>query len=160
MIVKGIVDEDLTDYGKSPSMLIAFSKCSFKCDVLNNCKVCQNGHLANLPDKKISNEEIIHRYISNNLTHAIVCAGLEPLDQFSELISFIKDFREVSDDPIIIYTGYTMEEVKLTGQYDILKQYSGIILKVGRYMMNCEPHKDLILGVKLASPNQYAERIS
>jgi hypothetical protein len=35
-----------------------------------------------------------------------------------------------------------------------------IIIKYGRFIPNHQPHYDEILGVKLASDNQYAERIS
>ena len=85
---------------------------------------------------------------------------MEPLDQFAELISLIKDFREVSDDDIVIYTGYTDAEVRIMGVYDMLKQYKNIILKTGRFIMNQPSHYDELLGVELVSPNQYAERIS
>ena len=160
MIIKGYVIEDMTNYGYKPSMLIAMARCSFKCDVLNGCKVCQNSRLAYAPDIEMSNQQLINIYQSDRLQQALIFAGLEPLDQFSELLSFIKDFRAVSPDPIIIYTGYTKEELQLTGQLDMLRAYSGIIIKFGRYFMGYEPHIDPILGVKLASPNQYAERIS
>lgn len=159
MIIKGIVDEDLSNY-KKPSMLIATARCSMKCDELNGCRVCQNSPLLSKSDIEISNEEIINRYLSNNLTQALIAAGLEPLDQFAELISFIKDFREVSDDDIVIYTGYTESEVRLMEQYDLLRQYRNIIIKFGRFIINQPSHYDEVLGVELASPNQYAKRIS
>ena len=82
------------------------------------------------------------------------------MDQFSEVISFIKDFREVSDDDIVIYTGYTKEEMETMGCLDMLKAFPNIVLKVGRFIMNQPSHYDEVLGVELASSNQYAERIS
>lgn len=159
MTIKSLLDEDFVNY-KHPTMTISASKCSFKCDELNGCHVCQNSELVFLPDIQIRNEELIERYMKNPITTAVCISGLEPLDQFSELISFIKDFREVSNDDVVIYTGYTDAEVRIMGIYDMLKQYGGIVLKVGRYIMGCKPHKDPILGVMLASDNQYAERIS
>ena len=159
MIVKGVVDEDLSNY-KKPSMLIATARCSMKCNELNGCCICQNNPLLFKADIDISNEDLINRYHNNNLTQAIVFAGLEPLDQFSELISFIKDFREAFDDDVVIYTGYTDAEVRIMGVYDMIKQYKNIILKTGRFIMNQPSHYDEVLGVNLASPNQYAERIS
>ena len=159
MRLKGLVDVDAVNY-KDYSMFLVFAVCNFKCDKLNGCQVCQNSHLIYEPTIEVSNESLIRRYMGNPLTHAVVCGGLDPCDQFSELITFIKDFRTVSPDPIIIYTGYTKEELQLTGQLDMLRAYSGIIIKFGRYLMGYEPHTDPILGVKLASPNQYAERIS
>ena len=38
--------------------------------------------------------------------------------------------------------------------------YSNIIIKFGRFIPNREPHFDEVLGVNLASNNQYAKRIS
>ena len=159
MTIKSLLDEDFVQY-KKPTMTISTSRCSFKCDELNGCHVCQNSELIFLPDIEISNEELIKRYMNNPITEAICFSGLEVIDRFSELISFIKDFRGVSDDDIIIYTGYTEEEVKTMGCWDMLAAFSNIVIKVGRYIMNCEPHYDELLGVELASPNQYAVRIS
>lgn len=159
MTIKSLLDEDFVQY-KKPTMTISTSRCSFKCDELNGCHVCQNSELIFLPDIEISNEELIKRYINNPITEALCFSGLEPLDQFVELISFIKDFREVSDDDIVIYTGYTESEVRLMGQYDLLRQYKNIVIKFGRFIMNQPSHYDEVLGVELASPNQYAERIS
>ena len=158
MIIKGIVDEDLSNY-KKPSMLIAAARCSMKCNELNGCNICQNNPLLFKADIEMSNEELINRYESNSLTQSIVFGGLDIVDQFSELISFIRDFRKVSDDDIVIYTGYTKEELETMGCIDMLKHYHNIIIKVGRYIMNYEPHYDELLGVELASPNQYAMRI-
>lgn len=159
MIIKGIVDEDLSNY-KKPSMLIAAARCNMKCNELNGCNICQNNPLLFKADIEISNEELINRYKDNALTQAIVFGGLDIIDQFAELISFVKDFRKVSDNDIVIYTGYTESEVRLMGQYDLLRQYKNIVIKFGRFIMNQPSHYDEVLGVELASPNQYAERIS
>ena len=42
----------------------------------------------------------------------------------------------------------------------MLYDYKNIIIKYGRYIPNQTPHRDEVLGVNLASDNQYAERIS
>ena len=159
MLIKGYVEEDFNQY-KLPTMTIATARCSMKCDELNGCQICQNLPLVKVADKQIDNQKLIQKYVDNPITKAVCCAGLEPLDTFAELLVFIKDFREVCDDPIIIYTGYTEEEVKTMGCWDMLATFSNIIIKVGRFVMNCEPHYDELLGVKLASPNQYAVRVS
>jgi hypothetical protein len=44
--------------------------------------------------------------------------------------------------------------------FEQLKSFSNIIIKFGRFIPNQEPHYDEVLGVKLASDNQYARRIS
>lgn len=159
MTIKNLLDEDFVQY-KEPTMTIICCTCSFKCDVLNGCPVCQNSALAQLPNIVVSNDQLINRYLANPITKGVCFSGLEPMDQFAEVISFIKEFREVCDDVVIIYTGYTDVELRLTGQLQLLQAFSNIILKVGRFIMNQPHHIDPILGVTLASPNQYAERIS
>ena len=65
----------------------------------------------------------------------------------------------------MIYTGYTKEELQNKiykdniSYLDKLKQYKNIIIKYGRYIPNQTPHYDEVLGVNLASDNQYAERL-
>lgn len=159
MLIKGYVEEDFNQY-KLPTMTIATARCSMKCDELNGCQVCQNLPLVKTADKQIDNQELIKKYLSNPITKAVCLSGLDPIDTFAEITTFIRDFRKVSLDEIIIYTGYTMDELETMGCIEKLKQFSNIIVKVGRYVMNCEPHEDPLLGVMLASPNQYAVRIS
>lgn len=158
MIIKGITDEDFVNY-KKPSMLIAFPSCSFKCDKECGEQVCQNGTLATAPIIDIACKDIVERYISNPITNAVVMQGLEPLDSQNELLQLIREFREKTSDDIVIYTGYKKEEcisfVNYTSQ-----NFNNIIIKFGRYIPNQHSHYDETLGVKLASDNQYAERIS
>lgn len=159
MKIKGLIDEDFVNY-KKPSMVISFPKCSFKCDKECGENVCQNSLLAHSPDIEISISSIINRYKNNPITKAIVMSGLEPFDSFIDLIELIKEFRKQNiNDDIVIYTGYTEEE-KYMEIYYILKKYSNIYLKVGRFIPNKESHYDKILGIKLASPNQYGIKIS
>lgn len=61
------------------------------------------------------------------------------------------------DDVIIIYTGYARSELLCL---DILKNYKNIIIKYGPYLIGYEPHYDNVLGINLASNNQYGEKIS
>ena len=58
----------------------------------------------------------------------------------------------------MIYTGYYPEEVKMV--LDELRKFNNIIIKFGRFIPDKEKHYDELLGIELASPNQYAERIS
>lgn len=59
---------------------------------------------------------------------------------------------------MVIYTGYYPQEME--NQIQALSSYKNIIIKFGRYIPNKEPVYDDVLGVKLASDNQFAERIS
>lgn len=156
MKVKNIIEEDFTNY-KEPSMFIVTSICSFKCDKEAGCQVCQNSDLATAPIIDISAEEIIERYLNNPITEAVTVGGLEPFDQFDELIDFIIKFRAKSNDDIVIYTGYYSNEI-----FTYLKELSifkNIIIKFGRFIPDSLPIYDELLGVKLASCNQKAMRL-
>lgn len=158
MIVKGIIDEDFVNY-KLPSMIIEFPHCDFKCNKLSGKQVCHNSILANAPDIKISIEEIVDRYLSNDITKAIIFQGLEPFESFDELLSLVKLFRENHCyDDVVIYTGYNKDEI--LNYIKKLEKFPNIIIKFGRFIPNQKHHLDPVLGVDLASDNQYAERIS
>lgn len=157
MHVKQIVFEDFVNY-KKPSMFIGFSKCSFKCDKEFGSCICQNSSLANSSTIEIEEDEIARRYISNPITSSIVCGGLEPFDTFEELTSLITEIRNLTDDDIVIYTGYKYEEIK--DEIDILKKNNNIIVKFGRYIPNSSKRYDDVLGVYLSSENQYALRLN
>ena len=159
MQIKGIKDEDFVNY-KKPSMFIVFPFCSFKCDKESGCNLCQNSHLAQEPVINMSINTILHRYLQNDITKAIVCGGLEPFDTDNELLDFIetaRDYFYIRDD-IVIYTGYTEEELKDKFLFQQIIQFPNIIIKFGRFRPNQEPHYDEVLGIKLASDNQYAKR--
>jgi hypothetical protein len=158
MIVKEIRDEDFTSYQK-PSMVIGFPSCTFKCERECGCKgMCQNLALAIAPDIDMHVRAVVQRYMTNPITSSVICAGLEPFDSCEDLWSFVKHFRCHSDDDIVIFTGYNKEEV--CDKVKLLSCYKNIIIKFGRFVPNQQPHYDEVLGIRLASDNQYAERIS
>lgn len=153
MIVKGIIDEDFVNY-KKPAMIVECARCSMKCGK----EVCQNSNLLNMPDIDIDNKRIVDRYLNNKITKALVFQGLEPFNSTEDVLDIIGKLRCVSDDDVVIYTGYTASEVWAPVQFmkDHLKN---IIIKYGRYEQNKPQRFDETLGVTLASDNQYAERI-
>lgn len=153
MEIKGVLTEDFINY-KKPSMLIMFPNCSFKC----GSQVCQNYNLAQGNNIEVSAEKLVDMYMNNSITSAIVCGGLEPFDSYKDLLDLIIKLRKVTNDDIVIYTGYTEEEIKIPLQE--IKQYPNIIIKFGRYMINNKSHFDEILGVNLASDNQYGKKVS
>ncbi len=157
MLVKSIIDEDFVNYKKA-SMYIAYPFCSFKCEKECGIKCCQNSPLALARNIDVSFESLVTRYLNNPITHAIVLAGLEPLDSFDDVLELVKLFREKTDDDIVIYTGYNENEI--LKEIRILCEYKNIIIKFGRYKPNDTPRFDDVLGVKLASSNQYAKMIS
>ena len=161
MRLKTLIDEDFINYKKA-SMFIGTISCSGKCCVEANISldVCQNREWIKLPTIEVSDDEICNRYIDNKLTSAIVIGGLEPFEQFEELKNFIKTLREKyeCDDDIVIYSGYTSEELK--DMILELKKYKNIIIKFGRFIPNSTPRYDTVLGITLISDNQYGEKIS
>ena len=158
MHVKGVETERFQDY-KYPSMFIAFPKCSFKCDKECGRRVCQNSALASAPTKEISAGDIVWKYLTNPITKAVICGGLEPFDSFDELVELVSKFREAQcDDDIVIYTGYRKSEIP--EQLKVLAQFQNIVVKFGRFVPDKATHYDQVLGVQLANDEQYGERIS
>lgn len=157
MKIKGIIFEDFVNY-KKPAMVIEFPVCNFKCDKECGQQVCQNSSLAKSPTHDISIDKIVLSYLRNPITEALVCQGLEAFDSKEDLYQLIKVFRKYTDDDIVIYTGYTEEE--LFSEIEFLKRvYKNIIIKFGRFIPNRPSYYDETLGVFLASSNQYAKKI-
>jgi len=159
--LRGLVAEDFCNY-KVPSMFLITSFCDFKCchEAGFPESVCQNEPMIKGTEiKAYSVETIIEAYMNNPITKAIVFGGLEPFSQFDELKEFIHTLRWDYNcwDPVVIYTGYYPEEIdnKLT----ILSKFDNIIVKFGRYIPGHEPHYDQVLGINLASDNQWAEEL-
>lgn len=169
MRIKGIKDEVFQDY-KKPSMLVAFPTCSWKC----GGDYCQNSPLAQSPDIEMDKDKICERYLNNPITEAIIFGGLEPFDSPADMIALIDCLRRQHhcNDDIVIYTGYTKEELErgfsdiglasglMESFWKVLHGYDNIIVKFGRYVPNQEKHFDSVLGIELASPNQYAEKLT
>ena len=154
MKIKGLISEDFVNY-KKPAMTIMFPHCNgFKC----GAEYCQNSPLSKAEDIEMDISNIVIRYLNNPITESVVMQGLEPFDSWDDLIEFVKQLRESTDDDIVIYTGYYKEE--MVDKIALLSKYKNIIIKYGRFITNQEKHYDEVLGVYLASSNQYAERIS
>lgn len=159
MLVKGIVEYDIVNY-KKPAMFISTCFCDYKC-----CKeagiptsVCQNSQLASEPNVEISIDEIIDRYTNNPLSKAVVFGGMEPMKQFKDVLKFVSTFRSSGNtDDIVIYTGYREDE--LSREIESLKKFMNIVIKFGRYVPNSKERYDDVLGVTLASDNQYAKKL-
>jgi len=152
MKIKYLVDEDIANY-KQTSMFIGFPHCSFKCDHECGSPVCQNSKLAQDPTIEITVNEIVSRYINNPLTSAIVIGGLEPFDDWNDLLELMRTFRQYTNDEIIIYTGYYPDEIQQYIPY--IKNIQNVLIKYGRFIPNQFTRYDELLGVNLASDNQF-----
>lgn len=157
MKVISIIDEDLVNY-KKISMNVLFPYCSLKCDKECGEAVCYNSPLLKEPIVEVNPAVLAARYMANPLNEAIVCIGMEPFDSWEDLQALVAAMRHRTDDDIVIYTGYYEREI--SEQIKWLKQYPNIIIKFGRYVPHKESKYNEILGVTLASPNQYAVKIS
>lgn len=157
ILLVGIIWDDHINY-KKYSTVLEMPYCSFKCDKENGSQICQNWALSKSKPVRYKIDRIIETYLKDDITEAIVFQGLEPFDTFDELLQFVKEFRKVCNDDIVIYTGYNRNEIE--DKIEELKQYQNIIIKFGRYLPNQKSHIDEVLKVSLASDNQYAEKIS
>lgn len=163
MKLKGLVDEDFVQY-KKPSMFIIAPYCSFKCDKEAGCEVCQNSDLAAAPIIEIEPTELVKRFYENPITEAVVFGGLEPFDSFEEMTEFLSLLvcgASVYQKPIpdiVIYTGYYFSEIKnKVNAYSTYKNAGAkVIIKYGRFIPNRPSRFDEVLGVELASNNQFA----
>lgn len=160
MRIKTIVDEDFTNY-KKPSMFVGTISCGGKCCIEAGIplSVCQNDGWRSCAPISIEDIKLCVRYLVNPITQAIVFGGLEPMEQFEELETFIRTLRLGirCDDDIVIYTGYNADEIK--DEVAALSKYKNIIVKFGRYVPDRPSRYDDVLGVTLASDNQYAKEV-
>lgn len=157
MRVKTIVDEDFTNY-KKPSMFIGTISCSGKCCIEAGIplSVCQNNEWRSCAPITIDDHDLYRRYSHNPITKAVVFGGLEPFEQFDELLHFLDIMRNCykCKDDVVIYTGYYPDEIK--DKLHSLSAYENIIIKFGRFIPDKPKRYDEVLGITLASDNQYA----
>lgn len=160
MKLVNLIDEDFSNY-KKPGMFLGFPYCYGKCNIEAGRVVCQNQTLQNAELIDISPEEIIERYSDNPISQCLICGGLEPFDSYEDLKDLCKKWQRYTADPIIIYTGYYPFEIheKIKDLF-INVTMSRIIIKYGRFIPGHAPHDDPVLGIALASDNQYAESIA
>lgn len=161
MRVTNIIHEDFVNY-KKPSMFIGTCFCDGKCyKELNRDKsMCINNELAESSKHSVTDDELIIQYIHNPYSEAIVFGGLEPMLQIDEICKFLTLLRCTyeCEDPVIIYTGYVPDEIE--DQLNRLRSFKNIIVKFGRYVPDQNSRYDEVLGITLASDNQWAEQIS
>ena len=157
MKIIDLIDEDFINY-KKPSLFLALPFCTFKCEKECGIHCCQNSSLAKQPIIEISTEKLVQRYLENPISESVVMGGMEPLDSFEDVLDFISVLRKYSDSDVILYSGYYKSEIE--DKIEQLQKFPNIIVKFGRFKPNEPHHIDPILGVELASTNQYAEKIS
>lgn len=161
MKIKILIDEDFVNY-KYPSMFLGTISCNGKCCIEARIpfSVCQNDELKKCKIINVDNDNLCKRYLNNNITKAIVIGGLEPFEQFTDMLEFINIFRYKfnCNDDIVIYTGFNKNEI--IDEIETLEEIENIIIKYGRFIPNAKSRFDEVLGITLISDNQYAEKIS
>lgn len=144
------IKETFNDY-KKVGMYVAFPQCSL------NCKNCQNAHLREVEPLEVSLDYLVKIILDNDLIDSVILSGMNPMDSFDDVMSLIREVRNKSNIEIIIYTG--MRESNLTNEIKKLKEFNNVIIKFGEYIPNSKEKFDEVLGINLASDNQYAKRI-
>ena len=78
-----------------------------------------------------------------------------------KILFMLSIFLIISLFSLYIYAEYDRnKEEEISEQVLWLKQFKNIVIKFGRFVPNQTPHYDEILGVNLASDNQYAKKVS
>lgn len=160
MYLKDIIFEDFVNYWR-PSMFVICGNCDGKCWVERGLPptTCQNHGLNKLKDIYVSSDNLIRQYLNNPIVNSIVFGGLEPMTVFDDIYNFTEKLRATGClDDVVIYTGFYPDEIE--EQLKKISPLGNIIFKFGRYVPGDEPHYDDVLGIKLASNNQWGEKIS
>jgi len=148
----------LNDYKKTGLYVTIGINCTGKCWKKQglNSKICQNWEYNN-KYSLFSIEEIIKEYYRNPFISCYILTGMEPFDNFEEMLLLISEIRISNDCDIVIYSGYNKEE--LEKHIETLKKFKNIIIKFGIYAVDLPRIYDDVLGIELISSNQYAKRI-
>lgn len=153
-------EADVVNYKTTSFNISAGVTCTFKC-CKDNPSICHNNPLCKQKPINYSISKIIDRYTNQEISKSFVIQGLEPLDNLKQVLWLIYRIRGSGiEDDVVLWTGYTEEECKDLIYLIKMMGWKNIILKVGRYIQNAPSRYDNLLGVTLASDNQYAIKIS
>lgn len=146
--------EVFQDYKKS-ALLFSTCYCDWKCchEAGVDIDICQNQKVSQQREVTLPFESILKK-VNQSFTDAVIFGGLEPILQADEVVQCIEYLRKhgVKKD-IVVYTGYYLEEIDPeTLAYLALND---CILKCGRFIPDRKPKFDAVLGITLASDNQY-----
>lgn len=157
MRIRGRITEDFVNY-KQPGLFVPCCYCDFKCchDLDTDHSMCQNSAISEVEPMMVDNEAILDAFKESLIAKVVIFGGLEPIWQIDEIEELLALFRDNGvNAPFVIYTGYNEDEVERF--VERLLPYGNIVVKYGRYIPDDDPHYDAVLGVMLASSNQYAK---
>lgn len=108
---------------------IWFAGCNHACKGCSNPELWKQSPKYNITGDKLF--QLISSISSNRLVDGFTLTGGEPFLQPDALLEILPELRKISSD-ILVYTGYTREELLDLGHADILDQIA--VLIDGRYM--------------------------
>ncbi|MBX4262353.1 radical SAM protein [Clostridium estertheticum] len=98
-----------------------------------NCKGCFNKSTHDFIANKGYETKMLAREVADFKQNGLTISGGEPLDQAESLLDFIMAFREISSSTILLFTGYTLDEIKSDDKkIRVIKNVDGVIS--GRYI--------------------------
>ncbi len=138
------IEENSFIYGPGCRFVIWTQGCSI------HCKGCWNKEMWSFEIKnKISVTELVEKIKKEKANiEGVTILGGEPFDQYDELLELVKQIRQI-DLSIIVYSGYTMNELEQKKQIEILNFIDIII--TGRYI---ETKRNITTGGLIGSSNQ------
>ena len=133
------IEEQSFIYGPGCRYVIWTQGCSIR------CKDCWNKEMWSFNKKnEISINELFKKIIAEKeYIEGVTILGGEPFDQYDELLSLIKQIRK-TDLSIILYTGYSQNELKDKNKTEIL-DYIDIII-TDRYDKNYRTENGGLIG--------------
>lgn len=133
------IEEQSFIYGSGCRYVIWTQGCSIR------CKDCWNKEMWSFDKKnEISTNELFEKIIAEKeYIEGVTILGGEPFDQYEDLLTLIKQVRK-TDLSIIIYTGYSQNELKDKNRTEIL-DYTDIII-TDRYDKNYRTEKGGLIG--------------
>jgi anaerobic ribonucleoside-triphosphate reductase activating protein len=98
-----------------------------------NCKGCFNRDTHNFAPNKEYDIEILARELADFKQKGLTISGGEPLDQAEALLNLIISFRKISRATILLFTGYTLDEIKCDNKkIEVIKNVDAVLS--GRYI--------------------------
>jgi len=133
------IEEQSYIYGAGCRFVIWTQGCSIR------CKDCWNKEMWSFKTKNEISIKKLFEKIINEKTYieGITILGGEPFDQYEELLTLVKQIRE-TDLSIILYTGYSLIELKNKNNTEILNLIDIII--TDRYDKNYRTENGGLIG--------------
>ncbi len=132
------IEETSLIYGPGIRFVIWTQGCSI------HCRDCWNKEMWSFITKnEISTNKLFCNIIKENNIEGVTILGGEPFDQYEELLILVKQIRK-TDLSIILYTGYSFNELKNENKTEILNFIDIII--TDRYDENYRTRNGGLVG--------------